>query len=98
VSWASGLAPWLRPWAQYLVALFPSLRVTSVYRSPTKQRQLWYARRRNPFPVAPPGSSMHERRRAWDMVGPAEQLREAGRIWRNWGGTWSEKDVIHFQA
>lgn len=32
------------------------------------------------------------------MVGPSEQLRAAGAVWRSWGGTWFEKDEIHFQA
>lgn len=98
----SALAPWLRPYAEYLVSHFPGLRVTSVYRSPTAQLALWNARASNPFPVAPPGTSYHEYRRAWDMVGPAEQLEAAGRIWQSWGGTWGgtfgRADPIHFQA
>lgn len=32
------------------------------------------------------------------MVGPSWKLQYAGRVWRSWGGTWSEKDEIHFQA
>lgn len=98
----SGLQPWLRPYAEYLVAYFPRLRVTSVYRSPTKQLELWNNRANNPYPVAPPGSSYHEYGRAWDMVGPAEDLEWAGRTWASWGGTWggnfSRSDPIHFQA
>lgn len=80
------------------MAYFPGLKVTSVRRSRTQQLYLWNTRYRNPYPVAPPGTSYHEYGRAWDMVGPAEQLREAGRVWRSWGGQWFEADPIHFQA
>lgn len=93
-----GLAPWLYPYAQYLVNFFPELRVTSVYRSYSDQLRLWNNRHNNPYPVAPPGSSYHEYRRAWDMVGPDWALREAGRHWQAWGGQWFESDPIHFQA
>jgi len=98
VSFSRGLQPWLRPYAEYLVAHFPSARVTSVYRSRTAQLQLWNARASNPYPVAPPGRSMHEQRRAWDMVADQATLARAGALWRSWGGTWSPSDPIHFQA
>lgn len=98
----SGLQPWLRPYAEALVSYFPMLKVTSVYRSPTKQLELWNNRASNPYPVAPPGTSYHEYGRAWDMVGPSEYLEWAGRTWQSWGGTWggafSRRDPIHFQA
>lgn len=98
----SGLEPWLRPYAEALLGYFPELRVTSVYRSPTDQLRLWNNRHRNPYPVAPPGTSWHEHRRAWDMVGPPERLAAAGRVWESWGGTWGGRfgrpDPIHFQA
>lgn len=97
MSWSSGLRPWLRPYAEALVSYFPGLRVTSVYRSRTEQMRLWRNRANNPYPVAPPGSSRHEYRLAWDMVGPIEQLRQAGRIWNAAGGHWSEHDAIHFE-
>jgi hypothetical protein len=41
--------------------------VTSGYRSPERQRELWEQRHTNPFPVAPPGSSRHERGLAVDI-------------------------------
>lgn len=95
----SGLAPWLRPYAEYLHRYFPRLKVTSVYRSPTEQLELYRNRHRNPYPVAPPGRSYHEYRRAWDMTGPRDELVRAGQVWRSWGGTWGgERDPIHFQA
>jgi hypothetical protein len=95
----SGLQPWLRPYAEYLHRHFPRLKVTSVYRSYSEQVELYVNRHRNPFPVAPPGQSYHNYGRAWDMVGSREDLKRAGRIWQNWGGTWGgERDPIHFQA
>jgi len=80
------------------VQYFPGLRITSVRRSTTEQLKLWNARHSNPYPVAPPGTSYHEYGRAWDMVGPAAELRHAGLTWKSWGGQWFESDPIHFQA
>lgn len=98
----NGLQPWLRPWAEALVRYFPGLKVTSVYRSYSDQLRLWNARAKNQYPVARPGTSWHEYGRAWDMVGPPDQLELAGRVWESWGGTWggrfSRTDPIHFQA
>ena len=93
-----GLQPWLRPYAEALIQHFRGLQVTSVYRSKTEQRRLWNARHRNPYPVAPPGRSLHEHGLAWDMVGPDHVLEEAGRVWNSWGGQWSSKDRIHFEV
>ena len=97
-----GLLPVLQPYASYLISLFPSLRVTSVYRSPTEQLELYRNRAKNPYPVAPPGRSYHEYRRAWDMVGPPADLAAAGRIWQSWGGRWGgafrNVDPIHFEV
>lgn len=92
------LQPWLAPWAKYLCSYFPELKITSVYRSYSDQLRLWNNRHNNPYPVAPPGSSYHEFRRAWDMVGPTWALELAGHYWNTWGGTWSGVDPIHFQA
>lgn len=92
------LAPWLAPYAKYLMSYFPELQITSVYRSYSKQLELWNARHNNPYPVAYPGTSFHEQRRAWDCVGPPWALAEAGRHWQSWGGLWSARDPIHFQA
>jgi hypothetical protein len=41
--------------------------ITSGYRSPEKQRALWLNRAANPYPVAAPGTSMHERGLAVDV-------------------------------
>jgi hypothetical protein len=93
----SGLQRFLQPHAQRLSSLFPRLQITSVRRSRTQQLLLWNTRYHNPYPVAPPGSSKHELGLAFDMVGPREQLYQAGAIWNSWGGHWSPVDEIHFE-
>lgn len=94
----SGLQPWLRPHAAALLAQFPRLTVTSVYRSYSKQLALYNKRAKNKYPVAPPGKSYHEYGRAFDCVGDEATLKAAGAVWKSWGGTWSPRDAIHFQA
>ena len=44
------------------------LPITSGYRSVAEQARLWSKRGANPFPVAPPGTSMHERGLAIDVT------------------------------
>ncbi len=41
--------------------------ITSGVRSAAEQRRLWHARAANPYPVAPPGTSRHERGLAIDV-------------------------------
>lgn len=93
-----GLEPWLRPSAEWLVRQSPGVRVTSVYRSYSDQLALWLNRSRNPYPVAPPGRSWHQYRRAFDLSASDAELRRLGSLWQQMGGTWSESDPIHFQA
>ena len=94
-----GLQPWLEPYASYLVRFFPTLRVTSVFRSYSQQLELYRNRANNPFPVLPPGRSRHQYGRAWDMSGPRRDLEHAGRVWESWGGRWGGVvDPIHFEA
>jgi hypothetical protein len=93
-----GLQPSLRPWAQRLLSSFPGLHVTSVRRSRATQTRLWNNRHRNPYPVAPPGQSLHEYGLAFDLVGDPDQLAAAGRVWNSWGGHWSSVDRIHFEV
>lgn len=96
------LIPELQPYALYLTALItkydPGARVTSVYRSYTDQLDLWNNRARNPYPVARPGTSYHQYRRAFDVSARPEVLAWAGEVWRSWGGTVPMNDPIHFQA
>jgi uncharacterized protein YcbK (DUF882 family) len=96
----TGLTPWLSPYADALLALASPQRVqvTSTYRSYSEQLQLWRNRSSNPYPVAPPGRSWHQYGRAFDLSANPELLRQLGAVWRSWGGTWNESDVIHFQA
>lgn len=96
-SWTRALVPGMRQAAQLLVSMY-NLRPTSVYRSHTEQLRLWNNRHHNKYPVAPPGTSYHEYRRAFDAVAPDHVLRQAGATWRSWGGQWFESDPIHFQA
>ena len=105
MSKLNGLQPWLRPHAEYLVeiAAYNNLRpvVTSGYRSSAQQARLYqnFLAGRSRFPAAPPGRSLHEQRRAFDLVvTPRSMLPVLGRLWRSWGGQWFESDPIHFQA
>jgi hypothetical protein len=96
------LTPWLEPYAvwfvDYMAYLGLNPRVTSTYRSAAVQEVLYerYLRGQTEFPVAPPGRSWHQYRRAFDMVADDPEL--AGSVWRQMGGTWSPSDRIHFQA
>lgn len=96
----SSLLPVIQPYAQAVVTYVGRHggRLTSAYRSYSDQLALWNNRHRNPYPVAPPGQSYHNYRRAFDVTAPIEVLRTAGAWWRSLGGTWSESDPIHFQA
>src|SRR5207237_9025478 len=81
------LQPWLYPWAAALVraGLSYGCSLSSVYRSPGEQLQLYANRRFSRYPVAPPGRSMHGVRRAFDLAGPAPVLTRSGRCWARWG-------------
>jgi hypothetical protein len=104
VASISELQPWLQPYAAELIQIGAAYgaRVTSVYRSDREQRQLYaaYLRGQSRYPVAPPGQSFHQYRRAWDMVADPRVLAWLGDIWEAWGGTWGGRgrDPIHFEA
>lgn len=72
--------------------------VTSTYRSVADQSALYQRRERNAYPVAPPGRSSHHTGLAADVSArtPQQQMR-LGRLWREWGGRWSESDRVHFE-
>lgn len=103
----SQLLPPLDAWATWLSNAIGA-RITSTYRSNFEQARLYRLRQRvlsgelplseQPYPVAPPGGSFHNYRRAWDMVAPDASLAAAGRFWNSVGGFWSPTDNIHFQA
>lgn len=104
----SELAPWLAPYAQWLYnyAVYMGWRptVTSVYRSPQKQAVLYdrWRRGQSDIPAAPPGRSLHQQRRAFDLVVSAgyrsPQQRSLGSIWIQLGGRWYNSDPVHFEA
>lgn len=110
----AGLQPWLKPYAEWLVAYGgSSVRVTSGYRSMQRQRELyqrWLALRQRGytneqiaekyglFTPAPPGASWHNYGRAFDLSAPPNLLRQLGGVWRSMGGGWWPADPIHFQA
>ena len=100
-----GLQPWLRPWADALLSWATrqgwSYRITSVRRSYRTQARLYrdYLRGRTRFPALPPGQSLHQVGRAFDVVADRRVLKALGARWRAMGGRWGgAEDVIHFEA
>jgi len=97
------LQPWLLPYAEQLMAYFPERRVTSSWRSWSAQALLYrrYLSGRSRYPAAPPGRSMHNYGRAFDVDDrDPRQLQEMGAVWESWGGRWGGRggDPIHFEA
>lgn len=96
------LEPWLQPYAEWFVRYLAESGqrpiVTSVYRSREQQAVLYgrYLRGQSEYPVAPPGRSWHEYRRAFDLDLVNYEL--AGRLWRRMGGRWNPADPIHFEV
>lgn len=96
------LDPRFRPYAEALVSIARQYRlnprVTSTYRSIAEQTALYreYLAGRHPYPVAPPGQSMHNYGLAFDMV--SEDNAWLGAVWNVWGGKWSVSDDIHFSV
>ena len=65
---STGLAPAMRAAIARAAALLGRpIPITSGFRSLAQQRALWARRHRNPYPVAPPGTSMHGRGLAIDV-------------------------------
>jgi len=105
------LQPWLKPYADWLLAygrsFAPSLVVTSAYRSPISQARLYqrWQRGESKIPAAPPGRSRHQQRIAFDMARPGVDplndpvLNYLGEIWRIMGGRWgAARDPVHFDV
>jgi LAS superfamily LD-carboxypeptidase LdcB len=103
---------WLRPAALWLLGRFPTLVISSTYRSVDQQASLyrrWLALRLQGYSndqicakgictPAPPGQSYHNYGRAFDLNGPLPDLERAAAAWVSLGGTWHRSDPIHFQA
>lgn len=105
------LAPYLQPYAQYLYKIGkyydPLLMVTSGFRSPRKQAQLYeaYIRGSSRIPAAPPGRSLHGYGLAFDLARIGKDpfndplLNWLGAVWESWGGQYGgQRDPVHFQA
>jgi|SRR5215471_501328 len=97
-----------RPMAESLIRFarrFGPYQITSSCRSRREQTSLYRHRAENPFPVARPGHSMHERGLAIDMGRPDIDpysdltLHAIGASWRATDPSlgWSESDPVHFQ-
>lgn len=105
MSWSNALVPGLRAAS---VALFaagqradPTLRVSSVRRTRGEQTRLYnrYLAGRSQYPALPPGQSLHESGRAFDLYTTrTDVLWWLGAVWRSWGGRWGASDPIHFEA
>lgn len=106
-----GLLPQLRPFAVALVQQATSrVYISSVRRSTALQRVIYnqylrdLARGTAKYPVAPPGTSLHEVGRAFDLDASPAELRHLASIWKGWGGRWGGDfkhtlpDPIHFEA
>ena len=99
----AGLRPVFKPWAEALIQVARryslSPHITSGYRSVEKQRRLYerYLLGQHPFPVAPPGKSMHNYGLAFDMI--SNDNPWLGLVWEYWGGRYGGKrDSVHFSA
>jgi LAS superfamily LD-carboxypeptidase LdcB len=104
------LQPWLRPAAEWLVAAArdydPAVTVTSARRTFVEQSRLYRAWKegRSSLPAAPPGRSMHQLGRAFDVVRRGidpfsdDLLPQMGAAWIAMGGRWFSSDPVHFEA
>jgi hypothetical protein len=72
--------------------------ITSGYRSRQDQERLYANRANNPYPVAPPGSSMHEQGLAIDT--PPEAVPELSRVAPESGlcHPYPDSDPVHFEV
>jgi hypothetical protein len=99
------LADIVRAMADQLAADYGiSFRVSSAKRSSAQQQALYDARASNPYPVARPGTSKHERGQAVDLVatgGDSDAVQIIGEVAESyglkWGGRFSHPDPVHFE-
>jgi hypothetical protein len=94
----TGLAPAMRAALARAEALIGRpIPVVSGFRSRSEQAALWARRGSNPYPVAPPGSSMHERGLAVDV--PRSYVPLLARMGRQAGlcQPYPRNDPIHFE-
>src|SRR5437867_12689094 len=90
------LQPWLYPWARYLVQLAAPYGavVTSVRRSAAQQARLYqnFVVGASRYPAAPPGRSMHQVGRAFDLAAPPWLSAALGQVWERCGGRCAVRD------
>lgn len=101
------LTPRMQQAVRFLLQAAPlvgatSTRITSTKRSRAQQTALYknYLAGKATYPVAPPGTSKHERGEAVDIVVTPDAAQVAlGKWWQSVGGTWggTYKDPIHFE-
>lgn len=94
-----GLAPAMKAaLARAEQILGHEIPITSGYRSRDDQERLYANRANNPYPVAPPGSSMHEQGLAIDV--PPEVVPELVRVGPQAGlcHPFPEADPVHFEV
>lgn len=101
-SWAAGSSTGLAPAMRAALARAAALLgrpvpITSGFRSMAEQQALWARRYSNPYPVAPPGTSMHGRGLAIDV--PLAFVPALLRIGREAGlcQPYPRNDPIHFE-
>ncbi|HUR49649.1 MAG TPA: M15 family metallopeptidase [Acidimicrobiales bacterium] len=95
---STGLAPAMRAALARAAALLGRpVPITSGFRSLAEQRALWARRHTNPYPVAPPGTSMHGRGLAVDV--PSSFVPTLLRVGRQAGlcQPYPRNDPIHFE-
>lgn len=95
---STGLAPAMRAALARAGALLGRpVPITSGFRSIAEQRALWARRHTNPYPVAPPGTSMHGRGLAVDV--PRSFVPDLLRVGRQAGlcQPYPRNDPIHFE-
>lgn len=100
------LASRIRQMAVMLAARGITIEVISGKRSTERQRQLYANRANNPYPVAVPGTSRHERAEAVDLSitssrRDASTWQVVGSIGKSlglrWGGDFKRADPVHFE-
>ncbi|MBW3537045.1 MAG: M15 family metallopeptidase [Actinobacteria bacterium] len=101
-AWAQGSSTGLAPAMRAAIARAAALLgrpipITSGFRSIAQQRALWARRHTNPYPVAPPGTSMHGRGLAIDV--PRSFVPVLLRVARQAGlcQPYPRNDPIHFE-
>jgi hypothetical protein len=98
IAGVTGLVPELRAaLEQAEQVLGAPVPISSGWRSYSEQERLWHRRGSNPYPVAPPGTSSHERGRAVDV--PRAFVARLRTVARRVGlcQPFPDTDPVHFE-